>query len=769
MRQVTAQEKLNAVNEGAMSKKAFVQSMKREFPQFISNFDGFDSTVSILKTRKVITEKVNRKKAYEDPQASSTSLDALDRGTKMELAAMGCDCLNPSSISKEDYSKAYRKALTNLKKNASHYIDLIAKESSSVDKNDKMKETKRGAKDVDTYNSMKKATLKEVKEQMTDQQMKDIQNYGNPDSIVKPFKPGDMFSSNFDYEGMLEAGLKLRLNTPLETMQAIYDSFEDVNYHSENQHLGAVIDAREEGDKSEALDHLRNFKKAVKQTLLGLNEGGDPLRDVLESEKKVAEGPEDANYKMGEAFKRYGIDLSKDVIVAEMDGGTPQYGGGKLDIEPAEPAMLVAKRLERHRLDTILDYESEGSMGDFPVMYEDGFYGDYTPEGTEHKLTYSEDGGTMWDIFQAPSGVSEKKGKDHDGDGDIDGDDYMAAKDKAIKGAMGKDIDEIDSTLDPYEDKKEIVRQVIQLIKSEMPADNETIKDFIRTHYNDIINLGDDMAILDEFKEFLSVNTDSVDELSEDPMVDEHDFNFFQTFFGVDSKEVIANTNATDEEIEAYLKSDDYQEELKHSELDEKDISNWVESFLEWRAGSGRERITVSKIYEAIDNGASSKKVSMMLQSYKTMQERKETKHSNEKLLKEAVKAIIRKTLLKEAHTATLQSYIDKDYDQEVQDAAKSLMDIIEKLEKEFISHKSALESAYEKAGSFLAPALEKAFMSDLSSQRASFEDVKLPKTATLSPEDLARIDQARASGEIEEIDKLESEDAKISSTKVNV
>ena len=35
---------------------------------------------------------------------------------------------------------------------------------------------------------------------------------------------------------------------------------------------------------------------------------------------------------------------------------------------------------------------------------------------------------------------NEKK-KDHDGDGDIDGDDYMAAKDKAIKKAMGKKED----------------------------------------------------------------------------------------------------------------------------------------------------------------------------------------------------------------------------------------------------------------------------------------------------------------------------------------
>ena len=33
----------------------------------------------------------------------------------------------------------------------------------------------------------------------------------------------------------------------------------------------------------------------------------------------------------------------------------------------------------------------------------------------------------------------EKQGKDHDGDGDIDSDDYLAAKDKAIKKAMGKE------------------------------------------------------------------------------------------------------------------------------------------------------------------------------------------------------------------------------------------------------------------------------------------------------------------------------------------
>jgi hypothetical protein len=40
--------------------------------------------------------------------------------------------------------------------------------------------------------------------------------------------------------------------------------------------------------------------------------------------------------------------------------------------------------------------------------------------------------------------MNEAKGKDHDDDGDIDPDDYMAAKDKAIKKAMGNDDDELE-------------------------------------------------------------------------------------------------------------------------------------------------------------------------------------------------------------------------------------------------------------------------------------------------------------------------------------
>ena len=586
MRTITVTEKYRAVQEGSLAKSEFVRQMRQSYPMYVSPVSDYNSTVQILKNRSLLfeaKEEVDDSFKYSD--------DSLRRAIDIELEAAGL--MSHQSVSGEDQAKAKKKAIENLKKDPLHYYHLIAGESSKVDKHDKEAETKRGAGDVDTFNGLKKATLKEghpkhadgtpksnaemtddeknnfyddldsVDEKMSDAEMDAVKNYtpgSDTSDIPTEYKPGDMFNTDFDYEGMLKAGLKIRLNTPAETMQAIFDSFEDVNYHREGEHLSYVIDAKEEGAREEALTHLKEFRKAIKQTLGEIFEGVFPIRereegyvsradrkiqeaiptmelkleapstsikttmkegvvnlynkygkdpgfgqmlkdffkmhgsdldagadiedefeqyysantnsleeaepldttaaydndgetqdmidkmrkdgkdadDFVDEKKLNEEGAEDANYKMGEAFKRYGIDLSRDVIVAEMDGGTPQYGGGKLDIEPAEPAMLVAKRLERHRLDTILDYESEGSNGDFPVMYEDGFYGDYTPEGTEHKLTYSEVEGTMWDIFQAPSGVSEKKGKDHDGDGDIDGDDYKHAKDKAIKKAMGK-------------------------------------------------------------------------------------------------------------------------------------------------------------------------------------------------------------------------------------------------------------------------------------------------------------------------------------------
>jgi len=61
MRQVTATEKYRAVQEGKMAKREFVRQMRQTFPNFISNYNGFDDSVQILKNKGLIL-KLKRKR-----------------------------------------------------------------------------------------------------------------------------------------------------------------------------------------------------------------------------------------------------------------------------------------------------------------------------------------------------------------------------------------------------------------------------------------------------------------------------------------------------------------------------------------------------------------------------------------------------------------------------------------------------------------------------------------------------------------------------------
>jgi hypothetical protein len=70
----------------------------------------------------------------------------------------------------------------------------------------------------------------------------------------------------------------------------------------------------------------------------------------------------------------------------------------------------------------------------------------------------------------------------------------------------------IDSTLDPYEDRNVILKQVMALLVREKGASREELKGFINTHMEDILNAPDDAAIVDEFEQYISVNNDYVDE-----------------------------------------------------------------------------------------------------------------------------------------------------------------------------------------------------------------------------------------------------------------
>jgi hypothetical protein len=383
MRAITVTEKYRAVQEGTMSKKEFVRQMRQQYPMFVSNYDGFDSTVSILKTRNMLFEAPQKAfenvKVYDDRPALTYSLDTLDRGIRAELNASGIE-LPHLGVSPEDYLKAEKKAKDNLEKDPNHYINLLAKDSSHVDKNDQPKEVKRGAADKDTFNDLKKATLKEG---YTEEQI---------NTAIERLKEKK------------EAGKK-------ELPKSIADKERDQIEKDAKKAKGMIKE-----DPKENIIAVAREIRAKYGEIPGFNV---LLKDFLQThqqEIKVGKvGPEDAIAE----FDNY-IDANYDRL-DEKEEEVNEYRGSGEDI----------KSIIRDKAADSGFSEQEEAMEVMEFI------------GQEYEIDF--------EFGAGPSRMAEKKGKDHDGDGDIDGDDYMAAKDKAIKKAMGK-----------QEQLKEAIKKIIK-------------------------------------------------------------------------------------------------------------------------------------------------------------------------------------------------------------------------------------------------------------------------------------------------------------------
>ena len=347
MRLKTATERYKAVTEGKMAKSEFVRQMRQEFPSFITQFNGYNDTVSILKNKGLIFEakkekKKLTKKESADKAALTFSLDALDRGIRYELQAAGL--MPHDTLNADDYFKAEKSAKSNLEKNPTHYLDLIAGESNKVDKHDKEVEVKRGEGKTDTFNGMVKANLNEAKQ---------LYKEGRLDDLAEKL--------GISLERLQDAVQGIR-----QMEDAVIDEIED--------EVGEVMGVNRKGEK-EIETKPSNYTKA---------EGTPILREVVAS----------AIGKIKEKYKDLpGID------------------------------MIIKDFIKTHYND-LMD-------GADPV--------DEFEQFVDHN----------YDLL-------EKKGKDHDGDGDVDTDDYMAAKDKAIKKAMGKE-----------EELKEAIKGIIKKTLSE--------------------------------------------------------------------------------------------------------------------------------------------------------------------------------------------------------------------------------------------------------------------------------------------------------------
>ena len=108
---------------------------------------------------------------------------------------------------------------------------------------------------------------------------KDAFDWLYKEGIHEAYRPGDMWSKNFDYKGMMKFAMKVNSNTPVEIVQKLVDSMEDVNYHTEAEYLFDVLPKMKQIQKNSKLnpaakgklaaqvdDVLRKFNKVAKAT-----------------------------------------------------------------------------------------------------------------------------------------------------------------------------------------------------------------------------------------------------------------------------------------------------------------------------------------------------------------------------------------------------------------------------------------------------------------------------------------------------------------------
>ena len=343
----TIQEKYNAILEGKFSKSQFVKDAKRELSQFLSPYNGYEDTVSILKSKGVIYEAKKQEVPEYDLPGKKYSDEALRRGVDYELEGMGL--MSQESISEKDFLKAEKKAIKNLDKDPNYYLHLLSGDSKKVDKHDQMVPVKKN-NHVDTFNGLKKAELKEAKE------------------LLK--------------EGKIE-DLAKKLNVSVEALKAAMEKIKK----------GEMTAANAAAKKAK-------FSEAASDYKYRRTHDGDKIYQGEDGEEMVDEA-ELKEYDQADAVADYIKDFYRN----------PDTGESIIDDEIINDFYRTHPEWEE---------QADGSDEGMQAVLDN--FNEFLSVNTDY--------------------IDEKKGKDHDGDGDIDGDDYMAAKDKAIKKAMGKNVDE---------------------------------------------------------------------------------------------------------------------------------------------------------------------------------------------------------------------------------------------------------------------------------------------------------------------------------------
>lgn len=152
--------------------------------------------------------------------------------------------------------------------------------------------------------------------------------------IFEQYRIGSGWTSDFDYEGMLNAGLKATLEDRIDSLEALAEDFTDVNYHREASHLYDALEALEKGDAFEAEGKISDFHAEIRKTMEGFDmDMSDDLGAFMASKM---EEKEETKLPMDE------VDAVNFDMKADAD-----YDEGLEDIE--ESFDSLAKKLDKQK------------------------------------------------------------------------------------------------------------------------------------------------------------------------------------------------------------------------------------------------------------------------------------------------------------------------------------------------------------------------------------------------------------------------------------
>ena len=316
----------------------------------------------------------------------------------------------------------------------------------------------------------------------------------NLTDILEQYRIGSGWTTDFDYDGMLKAGLKTGVDTDIEVLKKMSDDFEDVNYHRENSHLQNAIDALEEGAIKEASMFFGDFHAEIKQTIkdqgmdieptlgkfmdakmdmMNEDEFDEARQAAIESSQEAAgikEDKESRPHMSSDKFLRHIEKLHKD---------------NQTQIAKEKEVKEVTSR-EGARIEGLLSIPLKSK---FLEAFQD-LYFDLVEE----------------DPFMAEDVV------DHLGIEMLKHLDAIQAQGDRLAGLDQQEFTAIDEE-EMSDDEKKYTDTVAKMLKDRILKDipMDIIVDFVKTHGSDIRRMNNS-EIKNEFEEFRSVNYDYIDE-----------------------------------------------------------------------------------------------------------------------------------------------------------------------------------------------------------------------------------------------------------------